>query len=473
MASAVSSSVSSISHAWGLVYVCQVHPGDAFATGDGSRCWDAIALKSSLQFHGDMPLPMRLITPGRLAALREQAGLSKTELARRVGVSTRMVFFYEEGRHTPTPQRLQKLAEALRCDVEELTGVRRGEEGLVDLRFAAGLTLDGAVELLRRTTVGRDLCLSAPRLSALEQGRPVRGRNWRDRDVVRLLPAALAKVYGVPVRMVVDAWMRTRPDEPAPVRPRRRAPNDSRGAADAAWRSLNERQRVYLGEVLRDERMTETEMWMRRVHHLPVPRSAEWRKLPLALRAPARVVGHTRLQERLRCNGVHDPGAGATVHALERRGLLVTSTDVVRHPAVGEVTRVRVAMTRRGRAAARAGLGEPAVQQPDMPLLSEWLWGVMARVAGAGPDGLERDALSGRAPFYLGVGYKSRSAGRPSRGFIDEVPMLAPDGSHAVGYRWKLTPVGLQHAAEYLDEYRRRYPQVDTTGFAALADRPA
>jgi hypothetical protein len=135
------------------------------------------------------------------------------------------------------------------------------------------------------------------------------------------------------------------------------------------------------------------------------------------------------------------------------------------------VTRVRVEMTRRGRAVARVGLGEPAERQPDMPLLSEWLWGIMARVARAGPDGLERDALSGRAPFYLGVGYKSSSAGRPSRGFIDEVPVLAADGSHVVDYRWKVTPVGLRHAVEYLNEYRRRYPQVDTIGFASLAEK--
>ncbi|MBC9714486.1 helix-turn-helix transcriptional regulator [Streptomyces sp. TRM66268-LWL] len=429
-------------------------------------------MKSSLEFYGDMPLPVRVITPARLAALRERAGLSKAELARRIGVSTRMVFFYEEGRHTPTPQRLQKMATALHCDVEELTGVRRGEERLVDLRFAAGLTLDRAVELLRRTAIGRELGLSAPRLSALEQGRPVLGRNWRDRDSVGRLPAALAKIYGVPARIVVDAWMRTRPDESAPVRPRHRPQRDSSGSANAAWQSLNERQQVYLGEVLRDERMTETEMWMRRTHHLPVPHPAEWRKLPLALDAPAHVVGYTRLQERLRRRGVHDPGAGATVHALARRGLLVTNTDVVHHHEAGEVTRVRVEMTRLGRAVARAGLGEHTEQQPDMPLLSEWLWGVMTRVAEAGPDGLERDALSGRAPFYLGVGYKNRSAGRPSRGFIDEVPVPAADGSHVIGYRWKLTPIGIRHAAEYLTEYRRRYPQVDTTGIPNLAEEP-
>ncbi|WP_242640622.1 helix-turn-helix domain-containing protein [Streptomyces kasugaensis] len=420
-----------------------------------------------------MPLPVRVIAPSRLVALRERTGLSKAELARRIGVSTRMVFFYEQGRHTPTPQRLQRMAAALHCDVGELTGVLRGEEGLVDLRFAAGLTLDQAVELLRRTPVGRDLCLSAPRLSALEQGRPVLGRNWRDRDVVGRLPAGLAKIYDVPVRMVVDAWMRSRPDESAPVRPRRQPQRRSSDSAEAAWQSLNERQRIYLGEILRDERMTETEMWMRRTHHLPVPRPAEWRKLPLALHAPAEVVGYTRLQERLRLNGVHDPGAGATVHALARRGLLVTSTDLVHHPETGEVSRVRVEMTRRGRATARAGLGEHAEQQPGVPLLSEWLWGVMVRVAGAGPNGLDRDALSGRAPFYLGVGYKNRSGGRPSRGFIDEVPVLATDGTHVVGYRWRLTPVGLRHVVEYLDEYRRRYPHVDTTSVVGLADIPS
>lgn len=427
-------------------------------------------MKSSFKFHGAMPLPVRAIAPGRLTALRGRAGLSKAELARRIGVSTRMVFFYEGGKHTPTPQRLQKMAQALRCEVEDLTGVRRGQECLVDLRFAAGLTLDQATELLRRTTVGRDLHLSAPRLSAVEQGRSVHGRNWRDPETVGRLPAELAKVYDVPIRMVVDAWMRTRPHDPVPVRPGRRTSKEASSPAEATWRSLNERQRIYLGEALRDERMTETEMWMRRVHHLPVPRPAEWRKLPLALRAPAQVVGYTRLQERLRRNGVHDPGVGATLHALKRRGLLMTSVDVFHHPAAGEVTRIRVEMTRRGRAVARAGLGESAEQKPEAPLLSEWLWGVLARVAGAGPDGLDRDALSGRAPFHLGVGYKNGSGGRPSRGFIDDVSILASDGSYVIGYRWKLTPLGLRHVIEYASEYRRRYPKIDTTVLSVVAE---
>ena len=160
--------------------------------------------------------------------------------------------------------------------------------------------------------------------------------------------------------------MRTRPGEPAPGPPGKPEPWHSQ-AALKTWESLNERQQVYLGDIMRDDRMTETEMWMRRVQRLPVPRAAEWRKLPLALRAAPAAVGYTRLQERLRQHGVHDPGAGQTVHALERRGLLVVTEDRVEHPAAGEVGRVLVEITRRGRAAARAGLGEPREPDPRVP----------------------------------------------------------------------------------------------------------
>lgn len=428
-------------------------------------------MKSSLQSHGLVPLPLRTISPRRLARLRKEAGLSRADLAQLIGVSTRMVFFYEEGRHTPTPQRLQQLAKALGCDADVLTGVRHGEEGLVDLRFAAGLTLDQTVAQLRRTLVGRQLCISAPRLSCLEKGESVTGRNWDDAEVVGRLPAALAKVYKVPVRMVADAWTRARSGEPAPTPVRKRPPvSVSEGSGSRAWKALNQRQRAYLAEILRDERTTESEMWLRRVHRLSVPPATEWRSMSLALRAPAQVVGYTRLQERLRRRGIHDPGVGPTVHALERRGLVVTSKDTVSYPTAGQVVRIRIAMTRQGRAAARAGLGEDAESPPAALLLSEWLWGVLARVLRAGPDGLDRDELSGRAPFYLCVGYKSSSRGRPSRGFIDEVPVVAQDGSHVTGYRWKLTPLALRHVGEHLAEYRRRYPRVDTAGFDSLTD---
>lgn len=379
-----------------------------------------------------------------------------------------MIFFYEEGRHTPTSRRLEQLATALRCKVEALTGAPRGQETLVDLRYAAGLTLERVAELLKTTPAGRELRVSAPKVSVLESGGQVTGRHWQDPEATGRLIGPLARAYGVPVRMVLDAWLRTRPEDPAPVLSDKAKQAPSK-AALATWDSLNERQQVYLGEVMRDDRMTATEMWMRRLQRLPVPKAAEWRRLPLALRAAPSVVGYTRLQERLRQRGVHDPGAGSTVHALERRGLLVVSEDSVDHPAVGEVGRVLVEITRRGRAAARAGLGEPREPDPAPHLLSEWLWGVVARVASAEPAGLEDDQLAGRSLFFIGVGYRGRSGAQPSRGFVDSVPVMAPGGTHVSEYRWRLTQLGLRHVSEYLHVYRDLYPSVITTGLEAIA----
>ena len=372
----------------------------------------------------------------------------------------------------PAAPRLEQLAAALGCEAGALTGAPRGQETLVDLRYAAGLTLERTAELLRASPAGQELCVSGPKISALENGRQVRGRHWKKPEATGRLLAPLARVYGVPVRMVLDAWMRTRPDEPAPVPAGKPEPEPSRAAVET-WQSLNERQQVYLGEIMRDDRMTETEMWMRRVQRLPVPRAAEWRKLPLALRAAPAAVGYTRLQERLRQRGVHDPGAGQTVHALERRGLLVVTEDRVEHPAAGEVGRVLVEITRRGRAAARAGLGEPREPDPAPHLLSEWLWGVVARVAAAEPAGLEDDQLAGRSLFFIGVGYRGRAGGRPSRGLVDSVPMMAPRGTHVAEYRWRLTQLGRRHVAEFLDVYRELYPRVRTAGLDALPDDTA
>ena len=418
-----------------------------------------------------MPLPLRTIDPSRLVARRVELGLSRAALAARAGVSPRMIFFYEEGRHMPAAPRLEQLAAALGCEVGALTGAPRGQETLVDLRYAAGLTLERTAELLRASPPGRELCVSGPKISALENGRQVRGRHWKEPEVTGRLLAPLAKAYGVPVRMVLDAWMRTRPDEPAPVPAGKPKPGPSR-AALRTWESLNDRQQVYLGEIMRDDRMTETEMWMRRVQRLPVPRAAEWRKLPLALKAAPAAVGYTRLQERLRQRGLHDPGAGQTVHALERRGLLVITEDRVQHPAAGEVGRVLVEITRRGRAAARAGLGEPREQDPPAHLLSEWLWGVVARVAAAKPAGLEDDQLAaGRCSSSAWDTGATPGAAEPRAGGL-----RAGDGSR--GDACCRVPVaadsaGPRHAAEFLDVYRKLYPRVCTAELNALLDDTA
>lgn len=426
-------------------------------------------MKSSFDLHEGMPLPLRGVDPARLVARRVELGLTREALAARVGVSSRMIFFYEEGRHTPTPSRLERLATALDCGVDVLTGAVRGQETLVDLRYGAGLTLVRVAELLRASPAGRELCVSASKISALENGRPVRGRYWRDPVVTGRLVAPLAQAYKVPVRMIMDAWMRTRVADQAPILATRRKSEVS-GKAVATWEALNERQQIYLGEIMREDRMTATEMWMRRVQRLSVPRAAQWRALPLTLQAAPSAVGYTRLQERLRRRGVHDPGVGSTVHALERRCLVVVTEDSVEHPVVGTVGRVLVEITRRGRAAAQAGLGEPRDPGLAAHLLSEWLWGVLVRVAAAEPAGLEDDQLAGRSLFFIGVGYRGKTGGRPSRGLVDSVPVMAPGGTHVAEYRWRLTRLGRRHIAEYLAIYRELYSHIDAAGLDGIAD---
>ncbi|MEE2041570.1 helix-turn-helix domain-containing protein [Nocardiopsis sp. CT-R113] len=328
------------------------------------------------------------------------------------------------------------------------TPPRPGTETLADLRRMADMDHAQAASALT---------VDAGGLAALEDGAELQG--WTTADAGRLLPA-LATAYAVPVRMVLDAWMRTRPGEvPEIPLPRRRGPSS---AALETWEALNPRQRLYLGEIMRDERMAQAEQWLRRYHHLRPDPAQVWRSLPLALAAPVELVGHTRLQQRLRDAGVHDPGAGSTVHALARRNLLTVTRDTVVVPSVGEVEQVSVTLTRAGRAAARAGLGEPAATRPPGHLLSEWLWRHLVRVAHTGDEGLHENELAGKPLFHLAVGYRRRPGGHPARGLIESRPVMAPQGTHVLEYRWHLTEVGRAHLVAYWEVYADLYPEVDT-----------
>lgn len=81
---------------------------------------------------------------------------------------------------------------------------------------------------------------------------------------------------------------------------------------------------------------------------------------------------------------------------------------------------------------------------------------------------LADDRLAGRSLFFLGVGYRDRAAGSPSRGFVDSVPVYAADGSHVTEYRWRLTDLGRRHVAEYSEVYRQMYPRAS----AAVVEPP-
>lgn len=346
--------------------------------------------------------------------------------------------------------------------------MNRGEESLLDLRHFSGLSRADVVKGVDVKNLGTELELTVDALASAELGCAIEARGWNDAEALGGLVLALGGLYRVPMRVVLDAWMRTRPDDVIPSVTNTARPGPSK-AAMATWGSLNERQRSYLEEIFAEERTVEEEQRQARARGVREP-ARGLRRLTLAYRGQAEGLGHTRLQERLIGRGILDPGAGATVHALAKRDLVTVTEEELQHPLGGTILRVGVELTRRGRAAVRAGTGTPRVAQPSH-LLSEWLWSVVARVAVAEPEGLAENDLAGRSLFYIGVGYQHRAGGAPSRGLIDAVPLQAPGGTHVLEYRWHLTSLGRRHVAAFLADYRDRYPGVGTTGLDKIGDR--
>ncbi|AEW96214.1 MULTISPECIES: helix-turn-helix transcriptional regulator [Streptomycetaceae] len=400
-----------------------------------------------------------MFSPSALARYIELRGLGTAELARAVGVSERAVQYWLAGRSAPGDRSFGRLLAVLRCDAQELCGRLRGTETLSDLRRDAGLDVGQAAAAVAEKAWARSLGFDARKLRALELGQTVPGWDGESPEVAGRVARALARVYGVPERVLLDAWRRSRPaDGTVPVLPRRAASSEETSGPLALWEGLNERQRIYLTCLFWQDQ--EEELLQRRSHAMGGVRSAarEWRRMPLALHAPKELVGLTRLQERLRQEGVRDPGVGSSVAALRRRGLVTTYRDRVYIDGVGEVARTLVEVTRRGRGVARAALKVPSSTGAPAPLLSRWLWSVLVRVARADGVGLD-GSLAGRAPHALAVG-RSPDGHHPSRGFI---VLRHPDGVDSGPYFWFLTDSGRQHVKDYLGAYQKLYPEVEAS----------
>jgi len=67
-------------------------------------------------------VPHRIVNPARLTSAREYRGYSKTELARRIGVSVQALTYYEKGDDHPKPENLELLAKELRFEKEYFFG---------------------------------------------------------------------------------------------------------------------------------------------------------------------------------------------------------------------------------------------------------------------------------------------------------------------------------------------------------------
>lgn len=401
-------------------------------------------------------------SPHALTKQRELRGWSIEELAARVGVTPRAVRYWEAGERVPGDPVFGRLIRALGCDAQTLSGRQRGTETLSDLRRDAGLTAEQVAQRLRHARATRELNISADKVRDLERGQPVRGYDAQSALPVGVLARSLARLYRVPERVVWDAWRRSRPHEdPAPL-PEPRTSSVSPTLL-AEWRALNDRQRLFLEIFFQQDQEAAQEQTRRRSEGGQRAPAADWRRMPLALYAPVDVVGYTRLQERLRQAGVDDPGAGSSVDALGRRGLVTAHRDRVYIAGIGDVPRTRVELTRRGRAVARAGLGVKRAPSPPQPLLSEWLWRILVRVVRARATGVD-GALAGRGPHFLAVGHRV-NAKTPSRGFIE---LRQPDGASSGPFFWFPTDSGLRHARDYLRTYRELYPRVETEGLEEL-----
>ncbi|MCX5070784.1 hypothetical protein OOJ91_33610 [Micromonospora lupini] len=245
--------------------------------------------------------------------------------------------------------------------------------------------------------------------------------------------------------------------------------------AAAAWADLNDRQRTYLAAIYNADQEREREIAGKRRNRVEVPPAAEWRKLRFSLKLPRGLFGYTTIQDVLRAAGEHDSGAGATLAALTRRGLVTTEhgwADL----GIMVVECVYVTLTTPGRAAARAALPDDAkpVKKPT-GLLAEWLWESLARLYRAGEGGMTmglqpRDTpMSERTPSWTAL-QKLRDNQRDGS-YIREFLPEASARSHGVGggYWVHITPAGRRHFEVHHACYRELYPDVNVVDPEVLA----
>jgi hypothetical protein len=218
-----------------------------------------------------------------------------------------------------------------------------------------------------------------------------------------------------------------------------------------AWDDLNDRQRVYMQVVYEADQAAErfwAGAWARGDDPLP---ASVWRWLEYG------VVGSSladlgKLQRALKNRGVRDPGAGATLEALESRKLIETRTK----PALIGYG-LQVQLTTFGRSVCRAGGLDPdRAMAPRRGQLSEALWGMLVDVHRAGPGGLESAWAGG--PW-------ERLTHREPEPFVSKTP---PDGHPPAStygpWRLRLTDAGREHYEANWQEYARLYPGVNAPG---------
>ncbi|MFF5538699.1 helix-turn-helix domain-containing protein [Streptomyces cinerochromogenes] len=126
-------------------------------------------------------MPARLFDAQALLLARREADRKQSEVGEYVGVSPARVSAWETGRAVPDPEKLPRLAAAVRRDLDELFP-RKGRPDLADLRADAGYSQTATRDLTGTRTPGP--------VAAAENGQRRLSREYEQR---------LADAYGVSV----------------------------------------------------------------------------------------------------------------------------------------------------------------------------------------------------------------------------------------------------------------------------------
>ncbi len=149
-------------------------------------------------------MPVRRFDGHRLLLARREEGLKQTVVAEAVGVSAARVSAWETGRSTPDPEKLPRLAHAVKRDLDVLFP-RQGYPDLADLRADAGYSQSATRALTATRTQG-----------------PVAAAEKGQRRLAVEYERVLADAYGVSVSALRRAQERSfghdvpEPDEPSP-----------------------------------------------------------------------------------------------------------------------------------------------------------------------------------------------------------------------------------------------------------------
>ncbi|MFJ4966022.1 hypothetical protein ACIP6P_26855 [Streptomyces sp. NPDC088729] len=149
--------------------------------------------------------------------------------------------------------------------------------------------------------------------------------------------------------------------------------------AQVAWDALNERQQAYMTVLYDHDQAAEAARAQDAAagYYDDTPASV-WRWIDVV--TPGTKL--TSVQRALARRDVRDDGAGSTLQALQRYGLIEVRDEVVEGPR-GKSRTVSVKLTRAGRAAVRVGTKEPGRRRTGE--LSEYAWERLVRLWKADP----------------------------------------------------------------------------------------